>query len=78
MKYILNNDNNNNKKKKKNNNNNNNNNNILKRIESKTSLLCNTFTENIFVQLIGSHQQHILFTNGWSYQRLLHDIFTLQ
>lgn len=65
MKYILNNDNNNNNK-------------ILKRMPSKTSLLRNTSTEHIFVQLIGSHQEHILFTNGLLYQRLLHDIFTLQ
>ena len=51
MKYVLNNNNNNNKKK------------ILKRVQSKTSLLRNTFNEYIFVQLIGSHQKHLLFTN---------------
>jgi len=69
MKCVLNNNNNNNnnkqkKKKKKNKNNNNNNNNILELIQCKTCLLHNTFIEHIFVQLIGNHQEHLLFTNG--------------
>jgi hypothetical protein len=63
MKCVLNNNNNNNKKKKKNNNNN-----ILKRIQSTASLLHNTIIENISVQLMGSPQEHLLFTNGRSYQ----------
>jgi len=43
---------------------NNNNNNNLKTIQCETSLLYNTFTEHISVQLMGSHQEHLLYTSG--------------